>query len=204
MVISNLIKCVSSAKEYLDYFVTIPMAELSNLPFSTWYQLILTVFVLYRLSVGLPEVPEWNVEIAQSTMDLQDYLDTLSSHLKIIKPSTDRQTPTKSLFSRLHDIIGSVRTSYKSAKENPTQAHDSRNAHHELLASMNKGPSTQKPHRCPGLRYSSGHVARPPDHPILQSAIATEVQKIEYDQLWGEVMLMDTFPIMTGSSSPRG
>lgn len=201
MIISNLIKCVNSAKEYLDYFLTLPFAELNSLPFSTWYQVILTVFVLYRLSVGLPEVPEWNVEIAQHTVDLQDYLDTLLSHLQTIKPSTDRQVPTKSLFSRLPEILGSVKTSYTSAKENPTQDRDSRNAHHELLVSINKASSMQKMHRCPALRYSSRNIARTPDQPILQSAISTEVQKIEYEHLWDDVLLMDTFPITTDSSS---
>ncbi|KAJ6000316.1 hypothetical protein N7481_000725 [Penicillium waksmanii] len=201
MVISNLIKCVNSAKEYLDYFFTLPTAELHSLPFSAWYQLILTVFVLYRLSVGLPEVPEWNVEIAQHTVDLQDYLDTLLTHLQTLKPSTDRQVPTKSLFSKLPEIIGSVKTSYTSAKENTTQDRDSRKAHHELLVSISKASSMQNLHRCPALRYSSRHVARPPDQPMLQSAIATEVQRIEYEQLWDDVLLMDTFPITTDSSS---
>lgn len=115
-VISNLIKCVSSTKEYLDSFFAIPPTEHNSLPFSAWYQVIFTVFVLYRLSVGLPEVPEWNVKIAQQTVDLQGYFDTLLSHLQAIKPSSDRQIPTKSLFSRLSEIIGSVKTSYALAK----------------------------------------------------------------------------------------
>ena len=77
MVISNLVKCVSSTKEYLDLFFAIPAAEHTSLPISAWYQVILAVFVLYRLSVGLPEVPEWNREIAHQSVDLQEYLDTL-------------------------------------------------------------------------------------------------------------------------------
>lgn len=201
MIISNLIKCLSSTREYLDYFFTLPIAELNSLPFSAWYQVILTLFVLYRLSVGLPEVPEWNVEIAQHTVDLQDYLDRLLSHLQTIKPSIDRQIPTKSLFSRLSEIIGSVKTSYTSAKESFTEVRDSLNAHHELLASINKASSMQRLHRCPALRYSSRHIAQLPSQPILHSAIATEVQRIEYEQLWGDLLLMDTCPIVTGSSS---
>ena len=203
MVISNLIKCVSSTKEYLDSFFAIPAAEHNNLPFSAWYQVILTVFVLYRLSVGLPEVREWNVEIAQQTVDLQGYFDTLLSHLQAIKPSPDRQIPTKSLFSRLPEIIGSVKTSYALAKENLAQVRDSRHAHHELKASNNTASSVQGLHRCPALRYSSRHVVQAPGQPTLQNAIATEVQRIEDEKIWGDLLLMDTFSSMTGSSSTQ-
>lgn len=195
MVISNLVKCVSSTKEYLDLFFAIPAAEHNNLPCSTWYQVFFTVFVLYRLSVGLPEVPEWNGEIAQQSVNLQEYLDTLLSNLQAIKTSPDRQIPTKSLFSMLPEIIGSVRNSYALAKENLAQVRDSHRAHHEL------GASAQQLHRCPALRYSSRRIAQAPDQPTLQNAIATEVQKIEDEKLWGDLLLMDTFSSMTGSSS---
>jgi hypothetical protein len=201
MVISNLIKCVSSTKEYLDSFFALPATEQNGLPFSVWCQVILTVFVLYRLSVGLPEVPQWNVEITQQIVDLQEYIDTLLSHLQVIKPLPDRQIPTKSLFSRLPEIMGSVRTSYALAKENPAQVFDSRHAHHELKASNNTASSVQGQHRCPAVRYSSRQVAQAQDLSTLQSAITTEVQSIEDEKLWGDLFLMDTLSSMTGSSS---
>lgn len=201
MVINNLIKCVSSTKEYLDSFFVLPAAEQNSLPFSTWCQVVLTVFVLYRLSVGLPEVPQWNVEIAQQTVDLQEYIDILLSHLQTIEPLPDRQIPTKSLFSRLPEIIGSVRTSYALAKENLAQVHDSRHAHHELKASNNTASSVQGLHRCPAVRYLSRHVARAQCLPTQQSAITTEVQSIEDEKLWDDLFLMDTLSSMTGSSS---
>jgi hypothetical protein len=40
MVISNLVKCVSSTKGYLDLFFAIPAAEHTSLPISAWYQVI--------------------------------------------------------------------------------------------------------------------------------------------------------------------
>ncbi|KAJ6075895.1 hypothetical protein N7499_007876 [Penicillium canescens] len=201
MVISNLIKCVSSTKEYLDSFFALPAAEQNTLPYSAWCQVVMTVFVLYRLSVGLPEVPQWNVEIAQQTVDLQEYIDTLLSHLHVIQPLPDRQIPTKSLFLRLPEIMGSVSTSYGLAKENPAHVRDSRHAHHDLKASNNTASSVQGLHRCPAVRYSSCHVALAQDPPTLQSAITTEVQSIEDEKLWGDLFLMDTFSSMTGSSS---
>ena len=190
MVINNLIKCVSSTKESLDSFLAIPVTKHSNLPFSTWYHVILTVFVLYRLCVGLPEVPEWNVEIAQQTVDLQAYFDTLLSYLQLMKPSPDRQIPTKSLFSRLPEVMESVRTSYALARENLAEVRDSRNAHHEL---NNTASSVQRLHRCPALRYSSRKVAEAPSQPSLQNAIAMEIQRIEDEKLWGDLLLMKTW-----------
>lgn len=204
IVISNLVKCVSSAKEYLDLFCALPTTEHRTLPFSAWYQFIFTVFVLYRLSVGLPEVPQWNVEIAQQTVDLREYIDTLLSHLQAIEPLPDRQMPTKSLFTRLPEFIGSVRTSYALAKENPTQVYDSRRAHHELKSSNNPASSVRVLHRCPAMRYSSGHVARAQGRPALQGAIATELQSIEDETIWSDILFMDTFSSMTDSSSIQG
>ncbi|KAK4866695.1 hypothetical protein LT330_008248 [Penicillium expansum] len=201
MVISNLVKCVSSAKEYLDLFFAVPASEHNSLPFSTWYQVNLTVFVLYRLFVGLPEVPEWNGEIAQQSVNLQEYLDTLLSNLQAIKPSPDTQIPTKSLFSMMPEIIGSVRKSYAVSKENLAHAHDSYHAHHEVVASKFTASSAQGLHRCPGLRYRNRHVTQALDQPALQNAIATEIQMIEDEKLWGDLLLMDTFSSITGSSS---
>ncbi|KAH8690039.1 hypothetical protein BGW36DRAFT_306914 [Talaromyces proteolyticus] len=200
MVISTLIKCVSSTKEYLDFFLATPAAEHSSLPFSAWYQVVFTVFVLYRLSVGLPEVPEWNVEIAQQAVDLQEYIDTLLTHLQAIEPSLARQIPTKSLFSRLPEILGSVKTSYALAKENLAQVRDSCHAHQEFKPSNITASSIQRLHRCPALRYSSRHVAQVPSQPTLQNAIATEVQRMEDEQFLGDLLLTDT-PSMIVSSS---
>ncbi|EEA25704.1 conserved hypothetical protein [Talaromyces marneffei ATCC 18224] len=192
MVISNLIKCVTSTKESLDSFLAIPVTGHCSLPFSTWYQLILTVFVLYRLSVGLLEVPEWNVEIAQQTVDLQAYFDTLLSYLHIMKSSPDRQIPTKSLFSRIPEIMESVRTSYALAREDIVEVRDSSNAHHELNASNNTASSVQRLRRCPALRYSNRQVTQAPSQPAPQNAIAMEIQRIEDEKLWGDLLVMET------------
>ncbi|KAF3384741.1 hypothetical protein F1880_001719 [Penicillium rolfsii] len=187
MIIRNLINCVSSAKEYLDCFLALPAAEHNSLPFSTWCQVVLTVFVLYKLSVGLPEVPQWNVKIAQQMVDLQEYLDKLLSHLQGIKPRPDRQIATKSLFSRLPEIIGSVRTSYMLTKEEFAQICDSHNAHPEFQALNNTSSSVRRLHRCPAVRYTTRAVTQVQDPRTLQSAITMEVQSIEDEQLWGNI-----------------
>lgn len=196
MVISNLIRCVNSTKESLDFFLAIPITRHGSLPFATWYQVILAIFVLYRLSVGLPEAPEWNVEIAQQTVDLQAYFDTLLSYLQVIKPSPDRQLPTKSLYSRLFEVMESVRTSYAVARGNPAErVRDSLNAHHELKVLNDAASSSGKRlRRCPALRYSSRKIpcTQAPSQPTLQKAIAMEVQSIEDEKIWGDLLMMET------------
>ncbi|PYH82741.1 hypothetical protein BO82DRAFT_61388 [Aspergillus uvarum CBS 121591] len=198
-VISNLIECVSSAQGYLDIFCALPVAEQGSFPFSTWYQVVLVVFVLYRLSVGLPEVPQWNVDLARQTVDLQEYIGQLLSQFQAIKPLTDRQIPTKSLFARLPEIMESVRTSYTLATEKGAQGGNSRHAHHELAPWNRSASSTLGLHRCPAVRYSMRHVAAAHDVPSPPSAVATEVQRIEDEELWGDLFRMDTFSSMTGA-----
>ncbi|KAL5337892.1 hypothetical protein BJX70DRAFT_408960 [Aspergillus crustosus] len=201
-VIISLTQCVGSAKDYLDWFFTIPMSEYSILPFSAWYQIVLVVFVLYRLSVGLSEVPGWNVEIAHQTLDFHEYLDILLAQLQVIDPEriSDREIPSKSLFSRLSEIIGGVKTSYLLASENhdPMQGRDSRHAHLELKAAASP---LYRQHRCPALRYSSRHAGQAPNQDALQKAISTEVQTIEDEKLWDDIIAMDTFSSMTESST---
>jgi hypothetical protein len=199
MVICNLVKCVSSTKEYLDSFFNIAVTEHHNLPFSAWYQVILTLYVLYRLSVGLPEVPDWNVKIAQQSVNLQDHLDTFLSNLQTMKPFQDRQIPAKSLFSKLPEIIGSVRNSYAVAKDGLGQV-DTYQAHHELGDSKLTTSSTRRLHRCPAMRYFDRSV-QAPDQCKLQNAIAAEIQKIEDEKLWLDILVMNTFSGMEGSSS---
>lgn len=191
MVITNLIKCVSSTKESLDSFLALPVTAHSRLPFAMWYQVILSIFVLYRLSIGLPEAREWNVEIAQQTVDLQAYFDTLLSYLQITKPSPDQRLPTKSLYSRFHEIMESVRTSYAVARGNVTEVHDSRNVHQQLKYLNNTAQSGQRLHRCPALRYSSRNAAQLPSQPPLPNAIAMEVHRIEDERLWGDLLVME-------------
>ncbi|PYI28965.1 hypothetical protein BP00DRAFT_401748 [Aspergillus indologenus CBS 114.80] len=198
-VISNLIKCVSSAQGYLNIFCALPVAEQSSFPSSTWYQVVLVVFVLYRLSVGLPEVPQWNVDLARQTVNLQEYIGQLLSQFQAIKPLTDRQIPTKSLFARLPEIMESVRTSYALATEKGAQGGDSHHAHHELAAWNRSASSTPGLHRCPAVRYSMRHVTAAHDVPTPPSAVATEVQRIEDEKLWGDLFLMDTLSSMTGA-----
>ncbi|KAL4875020.1 hypothetical protein BJY04DRAFT_233085 [Aspergillus karnatakaensis] len=199
--IHNLIDCVTSTKEYLDWIFTVPSVEYNHLLFAAWYQVILAAFVLYRLSVGLSEVPEWDVEMVQRIVDPAEYFSTLLSHLHAIELLPESGIPIKSLFSRLPEIIRSVKTSYAKAKENSAQIDDTRHAHHEIIVSNNQTPLVYRQHRCPALRYSSRKSTQTPDQPALQE-IAREVQSIEDEKLWRNILALDTFPSMTGPSPP--
>ncbi|KAL6231204.1 hypothetical protein BDW75DRAFT_233814 [Aspergillus navahoensis] len=107
----NLTKCLICAKEFLDIFMAIPEREHDKLPLAVWYQLIMAVVVLYRLSVGLPDTPGWNREIAQETVNLPEYLNTLSHRLRcsaLRRGVESSPSKNKCLFKMFPDMVESV------------------------------------------------------------------------------------------------
>ncbi|KAL4905100.1 hypothetical protein BDW74DRAFT_19039 [Aspergillus multicolor] len=191
----NLIKSLIYAKEYIDMFLTLTSDVYSSLPMSAWYQLILAIIVLYRLSVGLPDTPDWNREIAQDTVNFETYLDLLSRRLRSVEPQSgtgDRCPSNKCLFTMFPDMVESVKASYILAKTQPTPD-DYDTAAHEEFVSKSPTPSTRK-HRCPGMR-NLGRLTgdTTPEDSIWQSSITAEIQQIENEKFWNDLMVADTF-----------
>ncbi|KAL2864819.1 uncharacterized protein BJX67DRAFT_199506 [Aspergillus lucknowensis] len=208
MIIANLTNSVLSTIEYLEFFFAIPTAEYNSLPISMWYQVILAVTVLYRLSTGLSEVPGWDVDIAQETVDVKQYLGELSSHLQAIEQDPSRELPTRNLYVMMPEIMESVQTSYELAREHPDEVNDTLGAHPSLSDSpRNEPPSFRGRHRCPGLRYLRRDASHTPtsmcstEQPALQNNIAAEVQRIESDKLWSDLVALDTFTSTAGAPS---
>ncbi|KAA8644964.1 Zn(II)2Cys6 transcription factor domain-containing protein [Aspergillus tanneri] len=195
MVIDNLVKCVSSTKEYLDNFLAIPTKEYSVLPIAIWYQVILALFVLYRLSVGLSEVPEWNTDIAQVTVDLEVYLTLLTSRLKSIQP--DGLSQSSCLFAMFPKIMESVKASYTSAKGHPAPVRDGIRAHQNFDEPGGKAFSGREngQSRCPGFQNLNRNPSIAPgpisstDHCAQLSSIAVEIEGIENDMLWSDLLI---------------
>ncbi|KAL4975293.1 hypothetical protein BDW66DRAFT_160598 [Aspergillus desertorum] len=125
----NLSKCLLCAKEFVDTFMATPEGEYSKLPLSAWYQLILAITVLYKLSVGLPEVSDWGSEFAQETVNLPEYLDKLTDRLRSARFTRGAETQpsnNKCLFAIFPDMVESVKTSLNSTSvpwnAQPTEA----------------------------------------------------------------------------------
>ncbi|KAJ5159732.1 uncharacterized protein N7482_006736, partial [Penicillium canariense] len=192
MLISNLIRCVESTKAYLDFFFTIPEMEYHKLSFSIWYQVVLAVFVLYRLSVGVSEVPEWDVNLTKASLDVEEYLGVLSSHLQSIR--LDTAVLPKSLFTMMPEIIASVETSYATAMVNSALIVDTRHPHQPF--SDRPALSVRGRHRCPGmrnLRQSANQSST--EQSTLQTAVSAEIQIIENEIFWRDLLVTGTFSV---------
>jgi hypothetical protein len=184
-----LIRCTQLTKEYLDLFFAIPETEYTRLPFCIWYKVVIAVFILYRLSIGVSEVPEWDVNLTQQTIDVDSYFRRLSSHLEFLR--ADEEVPNKSLFTMVPEIINSVRTSYEMARGGHRQALDARQPHPSFSP-----PSTfaRGRYRCPGMRNlrqpTNGSTA---EQSTLHNAVTAEIQMIENEMFWNELLVADTF-----------
>ncbi|KAJ0417500.1 hypothetical protein BJY00DRAFT_325494 [Aspergillus carlsbadensis] len=196
MVINNLVQCVEHIKEYLDLFFAIPEDEYTSLSFCMWYKVIIAIFVLYRLSTGVSEIPEWDVNLTHQTLDVEGYLGQISSHLECLR--NDVQAPSQTLFAMIPEIIGSVRRSYEMARGGCRQALDARHPHPSFSPSAS---STRGRYRCPGMR----NLKRPTrvtgtEQSTLQSAVTAEIQMIENELLWSELLVTDTFTTTTSAT----
>ncbi|KAL3495894.1 hypothetical protein BJX62DRAFT_144842 [Aspergillus germanicus] len=186
--ITNLTRCTQLTKEYLDLFFTIPQTEYTSLPFCIWYKVVIAVFVLYRLSTGVSEVPEWDVTLTQQTFDVDEYFRRLSSHLEFLRAD---EVSNKSLFTMVPEIINSVRTSYDMARGGYGQALDARHPHQSFSPPSTSGRGR---YRCPGMRNlkqpTNGSVTQ---QSTLHNAVTADIQIIENEMFWNELLVTDTF-----------
>ncbi|KAH8803339.1 hypothetical protein F5884DRAFT_847183 [Xylogone sp. PMI_703] len=207
--IMNLIKCVDSVKKYLDCFLTIPTSEYHRLPLEEWFRVIMACFVLYKLSLGLSEVPGWNVHIARETADLEDYLSLLLNRLKLTQPTQIplSATCTDDLFSIFPIILENVKDSYIVARDSPSLFSDGIIAHDDLgtqkstqtfsSPSFSSDPANGRA-RCPGI--SSLYLPATPTHSSMSTSIAAEIQTIESEKLWNDLMMDDSMEYLFNNS----
>ncbi|RFU29496.1 hypothetical protein B7463_g6823, partial [Scytalidium lignicola] len=199
--IANLIKCVDAVKEYLDCFLTMSTLEYHSLPLEEWFRIILAFFVLYKLSLGLSEVPGWNVHIARETVDLEDYLNLILNRLKSTQTTQIPlgTTYTDDLFSIFPTILENVKDSYMAARDSPSLFSDGIIAHDNLGAvkatqtfpstSPSSGPTNERV-RCPGT--SDLNLPATPTNTSISSGIAAEIQTIENEKLWNDLTMDDS------------
>ncbi|KAL3437017.1 hypothetical protein BDV09DRAFT_163500 [Aspergillus tetrazonus] len=194
----NLTKCLISAKELFDVFMAIPEGEHDKLPLSIWYQLILAIMVLYRLSVGLPETSDWDREIAHDTVKLPECLDILTDRLRSAESkrrAESQPSNDKCLFTIFPDMVESVRESFISASKYPTQNNACEVSAHPSFVSSNSAPSAQR-HRCPAMRNLRRQTAESTmEDARLQRCIAEEIQNIENEKFLNDLLVTDTCSI---------
>ncbi len=153
MLLANLVQGLDAAKEYLDYFLAVSTETYHQLPLEAWTRLIVAPFVLYKLSVGFAEVPEWNAHTARETIDLERYLcvlgDRLRSTMAERMPSGD--APGEDLFHMLPSILESAKGSFVAARDHPARFRDGVQAHYDLNCAFRRGT-------CPATSYLAGRA----------------------------------------------
>lgn len=164
--------CLEAAKDYFETFLTIPASQYQLLASVQWYSLIYATIVVYKLSLGLPKVPEWDIAIARSFAPLDVYLDTCIERMKIAcSPSgadfSAYATDRHDLFSLLVPIWESVRATFHELSRLPEEqsaiiggaAHETRFFDMAISAKRGNGPRLygglpqNLGHRCPAYPF---------------------------------------------------
>lgn len=155
-----LIFCLESASKVLETFLTLSLDEYSWLSILQWWPLVCNTAYLYRLCLGIPQLPEWDVRIPRESAKLELYLDLLCYRLQHATGSTVDAPVGRDLYSLLCPIFTNVKRSYERLKRLPrtTSAKDKHSAHASIfsdgLRDHSRKSSTHQS-RCPAFRYVS-------------------------------------------------
>lgn len=144
--------CLLAAIAYLECLFETLEEHLRLLPFEEWTRLTLAFFVLYKLSLGVSDVPEWDPVLARDACNLQWYLKRALTCLESIKKqhSTDLDT----IFHMFPIILESTNTAYSLICQHPYMFPQGIQAHN--LDFQNR-PQPEAPKAsassCPGFQY---------------------------------------------------
>lgn len=79
--ISDLKICLSSAKKFLEFLLSLPLSQFNYLTCILWGRVIQVIVVLSRLSFPIPKQPNWDANDAREYAPLGMYLDCLCYRL---------------------------------------------------------------------------------------------------------------------------
>lgn len=155
-----LMVCLNSARTFVESFLSAPLAEYPKLSASQWWDLICNIIVLYTLSIGIPQLPHWNVSVARDKVTLEIYLDLLCYHMQSITGSTANG---RDLFSLMGQIFTNVKNTYKRLKKLPqtSSSIDKEPVHATTLFEEQAKVPLNKPlkiiyqNRCPAFPFRS-------------------------------------------------
>lgn len=120
--IDVLLHCLQAAMEYLDLFLTIPLCSYPLLCTSQWSGLIYSIVIMYRLSIGTPRVPLWDVQVARDTAKLETYLAMLCDKMQQATQERLRatlETNKRDLYSVMGLVFQNVRNTYERLRRLP-------------------------------------------------------------------------------------
>ncbi|KAI1616289.1 hypothetical protein EDD37DRAFT_84686 [Exophiala viscosa] len=154
--------CLHSAAKLYETFLSLPYEEYAKLSVLQWWAIVCDTAYLYRLCLGIPQLPEWDVADAREVAKLEIYLDLLCYRLVSATGSTLEKPTGRDLYSLLCPIFTNVKRSYERLKELPKtmSASDKRPVHADAFSAgqakaVPKPKLATHPSHCPAFRYTS-------------------------------------------------
>jgi hypothetical protein len=130
--IDILLDCLASATAYLDLWLTIPISTYPFLATSQWSGFIYSTVIIYRLSIGTPRVPLWDVQVARETVKLERYLEVMCEKMQEATRERLKEivgTHNRDLYSVMGLVLQNVRNTYSRLRMLP-----------QSLSSMDEDP----------------------------------------------------------------
>jgi hypothetical protein len=196
--IANLINCTDAAKDYFDCFLRIETQQYHSLTLEEWFGLILAAFALFRLCLGLREVPEWTPETARATLDLEDYFSRIHDQLEAAREAASEtdKAGAESLYALLPQIFENVTESFVAAKDGFAPTPDGVRAHQDLRFGPGHLPSTGTRVRCPATRNlpttSSSYPSNtPPTCKVTPEELTRDLQDLQTDAFLISLPVLD-------------
>jgi hypothetical protein len=153
-----LLVCLDATRRFCEGFLALPAEEYRHMSFIQWSGLIYATVVLYKFSLGLPQVPEWDVSVARSAVNIEMFLETLYTRMHSVSQSDLANLEKTDLFSMMGPIFENVKRTYDHLKQLPQSqsANDTNPVH--ATSFQNASASAASPrktyqHRCPAFPF---------------------------------------------------
>jgi hypothetical protein len=142
--------CLKSAGQLAQNFLSIPASEHASFSYIQWSALIYAITIIYRLTVGIPQLRDWDVRVARATVDFDSILGAFCSRFNDRSPCDQVTLDNGDLFSMMGSIFENIRQSYDRLKHLPQDdsAGDTTPVHGTSFLSSALGYQ----HSCPTLQ----------------------------------------------------
>jgi len=153
-----LLICLDATKRFCEGFLALPAEEYRHMSFIQWSGLIYATVVLYKFSLGLPQIPEWDVGVARSAVNIEMFLETLYARMHSVSRSNPANLEKTDLFSMMGPIFENVKRTYDRLKQLPqSQSADDTNPVHatsfQNVCVSAASPLKTYQHRCPAFPF---------------------------------------------------
>ncbi|KAJ5500831.1 hypothetical protein N7463_008081 [Penicillium fimorum] len=145
-----LFLCLKSAGRVAQNFLSIPESEYGSLSYIQWSGIIYAITLIYRLTVGIPQHPDWDVRVARTTVDFGFILDALCSRFNSVSLRGRVVLENGDLFSMMGPIFGNIKQTYDRLKQLPQN--DSADDSSPVHATSFLPSALEHQHPCPTLQ----------------------------------------------------